>query len=383
MPKKEHLLIISDSPMCHDGQGVRIFEATLREVEHLTEIFENITWIGFNRTDMLLGGSRYDSTGKITAIPLKLSGGNGLVNKLKQLFALPSYWLTIWKHLKHAKYVHTRAPSIPSLLVLLYNFIDHKRHYWHKFAGNWASENPPKSYDIQKRFMLRLKHSKVTINGKWPDQRPHVLAFENPCFSEQELVKANKAAESKKFNDKLNILFVGRIEIPKGVGRLIEGLLLLDDKYWEQIGWVKLAGNGLDFEKIKKHISILEKKIELTGSLGREQLNILYSAAHLLLLPTECSEGFPKVVSEAAAHGCIPIVTDVSSLTQYIKHLQNGLVLQNLSPEEIKNNVQLLLDNRTLSESISKEATKQGPLFTYERYNKRIVEEVFGIVDSI
>ncbi len=366
--------------MCHDGQGIRIIESTLREVEHLTDIFETITWIGFERADMLQGGSRYDSTGKIKAIPLKLYGGGGIVNKLKQIFALPSYWLTIWKHLKHAKYVHTRAPSVPALLVILYNFIDSKRKYWHKFAGDWTRKNPPKSYALQKRLMLKLKHSKVTINGQWPNQPAHILAFENPCISKAELEEASKAASTKKFNDKLNILFVGRIESEKGVDRLVDGFALLEDNIWEQIGWIKLVGIGRDFEKIQKHILQLNKPIQLTGSLNREQLNILYSDAHIFILPSE-GEGFPKVVSEAAAYGCVPVVTDVSSITQYIKHLQSGLVLKNIDSdsyrdEEIKNNILLLFDDRNQTENLAKEAAKLGQLFTYERYNKRIAEEV-------
>lgn len=377
MPKKNHLLIVSDSPMCHDGQGIRIIESTLREVEHLTDIFETITWIGFERDDMLQGGSRYDSTGKIKAIPLKLYGGGGFVNKLKQVFTLPSYWLTIWKHLKHAKYVHTRAPSVPALLVILYNFIDSKRKYWHKFAGDWTRKNPPKSYAIQKSLMLKLKHSKVTINGQWPNQPAHVMAFENPCISQNELKQAAQSAIVKKFDAKLNILFVGRIESEKGVDRLVQGFSLLDKKYWEQIGWIKLVGIGRDFEKIKTYILQLNKPIELTGSLNREQLNVLYNDTHVFVLPTE-GEGFPKVVSEAAAHGCVPIVTDVSSLTQYIKHLQNGLVLKNIEPVEIKNYIQLLLDNRKQTEILAKKAAQIGQLFTYERYNKRIADEVFG-----
>ncbi len=377
MQKKEHLLIVSDSPMCFDGQGIRIIESTLREVEHLTDIFESITWIGFERADMLQGGSRYDSTGKIKAIPLKLYGGGGFINKVKQIFALPSYWLTIWKHLKHTKFVHTRAPSVPALLVILYNFIDNKRKYWHKFAGDWTRQNPPKSYALQKRLMLKLKHGKVTINGQWPSQPAHVLAFENPCISKAELEQARKATSTKTFSEKLNILFVGRIEREKGVDRLVEGFSLLEDHFWEQIGWIKLVGIGRDFEKIKKYITPLNKPLQLVGSLNREQLDILYTDAHIFILPSE-GEGFPKVVSEAATYICVPVVTDVSSITQYIKHLQNGLVLKSIQPEEIKNNIQLLLNDKNQTKNLAKEAAKLGELFTYERYNKRIATEVFG-----
>lgn len=57
----------------------------------------------------------------------------------------------------------------------------------------------------------------------------------------------------------------------------------------------------------------------------RKTLHALYQKTHVLLL-TSSSEGFPKVVAEAMAFGCIPLVTDVGGMKDHLVHRQNGLL---------------------------------------------------------
>jgi glycosyltransferase involved in cell wall biosynthesis len=45
----------------------------------------------------------------------------------------------------------------------------------------------------------------------------------------------------------------------------------------------------------------------------------MYARAHVLVLTSE-SEGFPKVIAEAMAFGCIPIATAVGAIPEMLNH---------------------------------------------------------------
>lgn len=373
------LLIVSDSPMWKQPEGVVVFEPTLREVELLTEVFDEITWIGFANPSARDGNARSDRTGKIKFHLLPLYGGPGIRNKVKQIFGLLLYVRVIAKYMKGVSYVHTRAPSTPAFLVILYSLVDRSRKYWHKFAGNWMQNNPPWIYAIQKKYMLRAVNSKVTVNGFWEHQPKHIYAFENPCFTKAELQRAFDIASNKDYRGKLNLLFAGRVEHAKGPGRIIEALQLLDHSDLEQLAQVTFVGKGQDQDEMQEMAKSLQIPYRFTGPLFRDKLEEEYAQAHLFLLPSNASEGFPKVIAESAAFGCLQCVSDVSSVTFYVHAGQNGMVFPDLQPQTIAAVLTTIIRDRNQLESIARQGVKMAEVYTYERYNERIVKEIFEI----
>ena len=61
----------------------------------------------------------------------------------------------------------------------------------------------------------------------------------------------------------------------------------------------------------------------------------IYAKSHLIILPTK-SEGFPKVIAEASAFGCIPIVTNIEPINQIVINRKNGILLDAPKVENIK-----------------------------------------------
>ena len=49
-------------------------------------------------------------------------------------------------------------------------------------------------------------------------------------------------------------------------------------------------------------------KILMLGALNREEIFQIYKESHAIILLSK-SEGFPKVIMEAGAFGCVPIVS--------------------------------------------------------------------------
>ena len=376
--KKRNLLIVSATRMAQKDGQVFVFEPTLREVEKLTEIFDTITWLGVHDPQIPQLNGRTDSTGKINCIILPMLGGSGWKNKLKLFLGLPLQIFTIWKYLLRFHFIHTRAPSTPALIAIgLGKWMKGKR-FWHKFAGNWVDPNPPFTYALQKKWMLRFRHGNIAVNGKWPNMPSNIHAFENPCFSNQELNDAKILSSGKSFKGKINLLFVGRVEEEKGIGRLIRAIQTLPENHQNQIGQLTIVGKGKDLDSIRKEAeNDLKVPFEFLGSLKRDALNTAYAESHIFCLPSNASEGFPKVIAEAAAFKNALLVSDVSSVAQYVHHNIHGSICNALTPNEIGGFLKTYLENRELLEKHANLAPEIPKLFTYERYNHRVLTEIF------
>jgi glycosyltransferase involved in cell wall biosynthesis len=368
--KGTRLLVISDTTMSLKDGVKEGFEPVVRELDSISDLFDEIIWLGYRRFTIKHAISAPISA-NIKLIPMPPSGGGGIFGLLKIFCCYPIYLFCILKNIKGVTHIHTRAPSHPALIAMFISKFDAERLYWHKYAGNWNDSNPPTSYGFQRDLLKRITNKKVyaTINGKWPNQNGNIISFENPCLSESELLYATKIAENKEFGEKLRFLFVGNLSAFKGIVQLIEAIELVDfpDRILELI----IAGDGDLLNELVKMSKITRRvPIRLLGAVKREELVHIYSISHINILPSS-SEGFPKVIAEGAAFGCIPVVTNVSSIGQYIDDGKNGYLLNDNIVSTIKVKLNQIICDKHLK-SISLSALKICRPFTYEFFNSRI-----------
>ena len=95
-------------------------------------------------------------------------------------------------------------------------------------------------------------------------------------------------------------------------------------------------------------------------------------------MPSTASEGFPKVIAEAACYGIIPIVSDVGSIAHYIDD-ENGFVWKlNTSDgfSKIVNNA-VEMSNPSLKEK-SKKVQGLAEEFTFLNYFKKLNKHIFN-----
>jgi glycosyltransferase involved in cell wall biosynthesis len=370
---KHNLLIISDTAMWRVGGEVQVFEPTLREVEWLGEMFKKITWIGYGYPGTPKSFARPTSKRNIEFVLLPYArGGKTFFEKLKILPFIPRLFFTILKHLRKNTFVHTRGPSVPALLAILISSFDNARAYWHKYAGNWIQDPVPAAYGLQ-RSLLKHNQHKVSVNGIWPDSPANFVNLENPCLTNTELKEANSVARNKTPGPALTICFVGGLVKAKGIHQFIDALALVEDK--AKIKNVIIAGDGSDRPEVERSAKQLSIPIQFLGNIKRDALDAVYSDSDIIVLAS-ATEGFPKVIAEAAAFGCVPVVTNVSSIGQYIVDKQNGMLLKNAQPEAIAAALDVLLQTEQLAK-MKTNIVQLSQLFTYERYCSRVLNEVF------
>ncbi len=370
----KRLVVVSDTALYREGNQVFGFVAVVKELEFLQDNFEEIIWIGANRPELKDNGTLIEiKVPNIKTILLPKMGGKSLLQVLKILVLYPYLFVLIFKNIYKAEVVHTRLPSHPAFIAVLISYLFPKKIWWNKFAGSWEPTTLPFFYKVQRNLLIKAIHTKVTINGFWSDQPNHCLSFENPCLTQEDIIRGREVAEQKTFEGSYVFSFVGRLEDAKGVSRIIEALKNIPV---EKIEKVHFIGSGDDLEKYKNASRFLGEKVLFHGFQNSEKVHQLLAESHFLLLPS-ASEGFPKVIAEAACYGCIPIVSNVGSIPHYISE-EEGFVWpfknDGSYAEVVREAVHSSPDSLAAqSQSILALAEK----FTYASYYKKLVNQVF------
>jgi glycosyltransferase involved in cell wall biosynthesis len=374
---KKSLLIISDTPFYCSNNTCFVFEPTLREVEEVADLFSTIKWISYRRDGRSRKNAVAPSISNLQLRPIKnLRGGKSIFKKFLVFISIPWQAFLLYREILSFQVIHTRAPSVPALLVIIFSFFDSKRVYWHKYAGNWSEPDPPLAYWLQNWLLRKLdrQNVRITINGKWPGLHKGFLFMENPCLKSHYLEGLRMKQDSKEFKDKLRVCFVGNLDPFKGAIRLVKALLCQD--VINSIDSIWIVGDGYERKELENIAATSPVPIHICGYLSREEIfKTIYANCHIMVLPSE-TEGFPKVVSEAAAHHCIPVATSVSAINQYIVDGVNGFLLPDSSVDSIRDVfLNKIIGNPNLAQ-VANHSFIMADKFTYEKFRERIKNEI-------
>lgn len=351
---------------------------TVTEITHLLDVFDTIYHVAmFQDTEAPASALPYLSD-RIVFVPLPALGGKTIGAKLQLVWKAPRVLRSINKTLKQVDWFQFRGPTGIGVYVIPFLALMIKKPGWFKYAGNWNQEKPPLGYGLQ-RWMLKQQSRKVTINGRWDKQPMHCLTFENPCLTDKELIEGEALGKQKSVDGMLTCCFVGRLEKPKGVERIIKaiGRLTMEEK--KRINIVHLVGDGPDRDYFKALAEKSGVEFAFHGFLAREQVFEIYKESHIFLMPTTASEGFPKVIAEAMNFGCLPIVSNISSIGQYIKNMETGICLDDVTSDVLKCAIRDLwsLDNHQFRDILTHQR-RIVEKFSFTHYNHRIKTEIIS-----
>jgi len=373
------LLIISHTEHYKKTDGTIVgWSPTLNEINHLASHFESITHVAMLHSGIAPKSSAAYSHDNIHFVALPVLGGASIFSKLKSILYIPKVISMVRKSIRNADAFQLRTPTGIGVYLIPYLTWFSQKKGWYKYAGNWNQERPPLGYRLQ-RWLLKNQSRTVTINGAWPNQPKHCLTFENPCLTEDDLTKGKTVISQKQLEDKLNFCYVGRLETPKGVGRIIEAFNSLTEIQKSSVGDVHLVGDGKEKAKFELKAQSSDINFKFHGYLNREAVFDIYKRSHFFLMPTSASEGFPKVIAEASNYGCIPIVSDVSAIAQYVKDGENGYIVSPITSEgmllQLQRALQLSTEDYSNLLMHSQDFAKR---FTFEHYTQRILSELLS-----
>lgn len=376
--KRKKLVVISHTEHYKDSDGIiKGWGSTVRELDFLADYWENVTHVA-----CLYNQSPPDSTlpyikSNVHFVGIPPYGGKSMGQKLLILTKIPKILFVVLQSVKGASEVQLRLPTSMGLFLLpLFSFfLPRKFTFWIKYAGNWKQQSPPFSYKLQ-RWWLRNNFAKckVTINGFWEKQPKNCYSFENPSLTLEDVKNGLLISNTKTFNESFVFVFIGRLDDSKGVTRIIEALNVIPS---DKIKKMHFVGDGINLKEYQLKSSFLKDKIFFHGFLNKIEVHNLLAESHFLLLPSS-SEGFPKVIAEAACYGAIPVVSDVGSISHYIND-ENGFVWKINSKEKFSNILQKAVNES--SEKLkkkSKSLSELPELFTFDYYYKKLNKLILG-----
>ena len=202
------------------------------------------------------------------------------------------------------------------------------------------------------------------------------MSFENPCLTQNDVEEGKFIKTNKVFKYPIELCFVGRLEPAKGIDVLIEAIATLSEEDRLKIKQIHLVGDGQLIADYKKKVNALNLPFVFHGFLSREEVHSIYKRCHAIALPS-VSEGFPKVIAEAMNYGCLPIVSNVSSISHYIKTGENGFLLPSIDSKGVNTILKKFLNLSKIEYAalIQCEAEELDK-FSFTYYNSRIMNEL-------
>lgn len=143
------------------------------------------------------------------------------------------------------------------------------------------------------------------------------------------------------------VSFTGRLTPEKGIQALLDAARLLEG----QPAVFLIAGDGPLRNLVEsKHLP----NVVLLGRISLPDVAALMIQSDAFCLPTR-SEGFSTSLLECAACATTPIITNVGGVKELISATGSGIVLGEASGEEVSSAILMLMNDRTLCQSMGLE----------------------------
>lgn len=165
----------------------------------------------------------------------------------------------------------------------------------------------------------------------------------------------NDAAPLAKFNNqKINILFLGRLVKRKGCQTLIRAISLLDDGTKSKIR-VIICGKGELYEDLNKLVNStgLEEIVTFEGYVSESDKPSYYSSADIAVFPSVSGESFGIVLLEAMASGNAAVLAGDNPGYSTVMNPKRELLFDPKSPTELSSLIKKYIDNKTLRQEIA------------------------------
>jgi glycosyl transferase family 1 len=171
----------------------------------------------------------------------------------------------------------------------------------------------------------------------------------------------------------LRLLWVGRVENVKGLPVLLEAVSRL--RSGGRAVHLELVGGGDPdvMESLRAMVSrlSLQGAVELTGPVPHgPELFARYRGSDVFVIPS-LSEGMPKVVPEALAHGLPVVGTCVGSLPQLIDE-RIGMVVAPGDPDALADAILQLFEDPERLAKMSRVARERGADFSADRLSAEL-----------
>lgn len=219
--------------------------------------------------------------------------------------------------------------------------------------------------------LLGRSYRVIVLSRKWkeyftkylPEEKLEVIYNPSVTFQSMDL--------AIKYNNKVNVIFMGRLGERKGVYDLIEAVKLLKRDNFV----VNIYGDG-EVEKVRELVekNNLNSKVKVNSWVPHKQISIIYDSADLLVLPSY-AEGLPMSVLEAVGKGLPVIATNVGGIPEAVLDGENGYIVNPGDINMLAQKLEKLINNPDIRIRMGKRSLEIAQeRFTIKAIEKKLIK---------
>lgn len=278
------------------------------------------------------------------------------------------------------------AGNTPVVLLLVGNYLTNidnlPQPLWRKEAIRlWAMWNQWRERDVARNCLTFVNSRELYQNLKPIARR--LVETRTTTLHLEDFHQREDACESPPYR----LLYTGRMDRTKGLFEIVEALALLVSQGMDITLDLVGPSNGNDPIVEELRVLALDKGIEnhihYRGfkPLGSELFSY-YRNADIYITAAISSEGFPRTIWEAMAHGTPVITTRVGSIPYFLSDRENALLVAPRSASEISDAVKLLLEDQALRRAMIQNAYLLAKDNTLERRAAELVAQIKLLLDG-
>lgn len=374
------LVIIAHLPHNKEKGLYYSYEPYVRELELWAKLFKNVEiYTDVVKTRPLWSVKQIPENCFVKNV--YLTSGSGGWKNFVRVIELPVATIQIFFALVRSDILHFRSPGATTIIANFLNKFLNKRVIvkWATFFG----EMPIDSFTIkwERKFLLSPpSNTRVLIYGEGIDKNH--ISFFPAMFSEGELKKIMDSNTKKEWEMPYQFLCVGRLFIYKSFDLVLNGLIVFKEKY-PKVKWhLTIIGDGEErkrLESIATNGNIMDSVHFIGSKVFRETIKY-YQKSHIVIMPG-MYEGWPKVINEAWATGCLPFVVNFGNATYPFKLSGGGGACFDPDPNSFADSLAELLDRPVdeLEQTI-KIGQQANFKMTLEKYFEGIEKEIKNLL---
>lgn len=165
-----------------------------------------------------------------------------------------------------------------------------------------------------------------------------------------------------KEDSKLNFLFSGTLSKHKGIDTVIKAFKNIKNKNFT----LNIYGDGPMREYVENEVKN-ENNLNFLGSYSKEDTKKLIRENDIVLVPSAWYENNPIILQEMIAANLPPIVSNIGSLPEMIKHEETGFVFEMSNDNDLKNIIEQIIDNPIKLNKIKENMYQNYEVITIEQ----------------
>jgi phosphatidylinositol alpha-mannosyltransferase len=175
-------------------------------------------------------------------------------------------------------------------------------------------------------------------------------------------------------DDKLNIVFVGRLEKRKGLTHLINACALIRKGFTNFRLIVVGPGTRLKpgYEQQVNELNL--DNVVFTGFVSNNDLPQYYRTADIFCAPATGGESFGVVLLEAMACGKPVVASNIEGYTNVLEHNEEGLLVPPGDEEALARSLLKLLEDHSLREKMGTKGITKAEKFSWANVTKQVIE---------